>query len=452
MSTPFDYSKWDKIELSDDEADVHPNIERESWFRMKHRARVEREEKEEQDKKRIREEMASSDLRIKEIQKLLEDIDKQKGGDSDDDDDDLEDRDGLLAELEELKGANKARQAKLDDYEKHKKWNVDNMCHVVEEKTIITSSSGTPRFSEKTGYALAEDEEDVKPTSVNKSVVTEMGECAIGESKDSGSSSTTASKAAASSKVTKEASVSSKTTKKPAETGPKPAYEDSATMSMMSYAHFTEKYVDILEHFLSIQSMDQTKDYLLLNGSVLLQENASSYLLLACLEDEMNGKHDKMRLVARQSQILTNIAELAKTLRQHPGNVITPFFKRMEEREHLHNFLEGVEGFVEKVKARAIVKRKEMEASRAKEEEEEYEEVDLQSIPLEKRLGPGGLDPVEVFESLPRKMQEAFESREVEKLKEALMEMDPKDAEYHLQRCIDSGLWNEGGGDGEEEE
>mmetsp|Transcript_29105 Transcript_29105/g.70184 ORF Transcript_29105/g.70184 Transcript_29105/m.70184 type:complete len:199 (+) Transcript_29105:176-772(+) len=40
------YAKWDKIELSDDEEDVHPNIDRESWFRMKHRSRVEREEHE----------------------------------------------------------------------------------------------------------------------------------------------------------------------------------------------------------------------------------------------------------------------------------------------------------------------------------------------------------------------------------------------------------------------
>ena len=57
MSKPFDYSKWDKIELSDDEEDVHPNIDRESWFRMKHRSRVEREEHEDKDKKRIKEEV-----------------------------------------------------------------------------------------------------------------------------------------------------------------------------------------------------------------------------------------------------------------------------------------------------------------------------------------------------------------------------------------------------------
>lgn len=57
MSKPFDYSKWDNIELSDDEDDVHPNIDKESWFRMKHRSRVEREENEEKDKKRIRAEV-----------------------------------------------------------------------------------------------------------------------------------------------------------------------------------------------------------------------------------------------------------------------------------------------------------------------------------------------------------------------------------------------------------
>ena len=58
MSKPFDYSKWDKLELSDDEDDVHPNIDKESWFRMKHRSRVEREEREEADKKQIHAEVS----------------------------------------------------------------------------------------------------------------------------------------------------------------------------------------------------------------------------------------------------------------------------------------------------------------------------------------------------------------------------------------------------------
>jgi cell division cycle protein 37 len=49
----FNYSKWDNIELSDDEDDLHPNIDKESWFRMKHRSRVEREDREDEEIKMI---------------------------------------------------------------------------------------------------------------------------------------------------------------------------------------------------------------------------------------------------------------------------------------------------------------------------------------------------------------------------------------------------------------
>ncbi len=46
-----------QIDLSDDEEDLHPNIDKESWFRMKHRSRVEREEHEAKDRARINEEV-----------------------------------------------------------------------------------------------------------------------------------------------------------------------------------------------------------------------------------------------------------------------------------------------------------------------------------------------------------------------------------------------------------
>ena len=38
---PFDYSKWDKIDLSDDEDDFHPNIDNASFIRYA-RARADR--------------------------------------------------------------------------------------------------------------------------------------------------------------------------------------------------------------------------------------------------------------------------------------------------------------------------------------------------------------------------------------------------------------------------
>ena len=40
----LDYSKWDHIEISDDEDDTHPNVDTPSLFRWRHQARVDRME------------------------------------------------------------------------------------------------------------------------------------------------------------------------------------------------------------------------------------------------------------------------------------------------------------------------------------------------------------------------------------------------------------------------
>ena len=222
---------------------------------------------------------------------------------------------------------------------------------------------------------------------------------------------------------------------------PQPDSELSVSVAMLSYHEFTQRYADTVEEFMSIESLDKSRDFLLKNGDVLLQENASNYLLLASLEDEMNGFHQKMRLVARQSQIISNIAELAKSLKTHPGNVIHPFFQRLQNKELYDGFMEGVNQFIQRVEVRAVQKKKEMDEERAR---EAGEPVDISEIPREERLGPGGLDPMEVFETLPEAMQEAFESREKDKLEAALQAMSPDEASYHLQRCIDCGLWNSG--------
>lgn len=59
----------------------------------------------------------------------------------------------------------------------------------------------------------------------------------------------------------------------------------------------------------------------------------------------------------------------------------------------------------------------------------------------EERMGPGGLDPVEVFESLPEALQEAFQSQDTQRLKDCLANMPLEEAKLHMKRCEDSGLW-----------
>ena len=451
MSKPFDYSKWDNIELSDDEEDCHPNIDKESWFRMKHRSRVEREEHEEKDKAVIQAAVQKANQRIQvlehELAKLRASAAANQGaGDEgeDDDDDDLDDREGLEAELQQLQKENAERQAKLDEYEKNKKWNVDNMFHITEERTLVNPNAGKESFT-KSGFVV---DKTIQTDGASKSPAAAVASTVDGDDNDKKPKAVDTTTAETAETTTAIASSAGKSDLKPAAAAPKPAgptppdqpstaHFSGDVGAFETYQEFTEKHAETVEEFMQCNTLDESKEFLLKYANVLLQENASNYLLLASLEDEMNGYRDKMKLTARQSQIVSSIAELAKTVSTHPGNCIVPFFQRLQERKHLEDFLEGCHVFQEKIIKRAVVKKAEIDRERREKEAG----TDLHEVPLEQRLGPGGLDPLEVIETLPEALVAAFESRDVEQLKQAIMEMDPADAEYHMKRCVDSGLW-----------
>lgn len=428
MSINLNYSKWDNIEISDDDDDCHPNIDRESWFRMKHRSRVEREERIEFDKKKIINENSMAIRRINEIKKTMQQMANK--GEKCTDDDEQEDEDGLQAELDSLQKANALRQHKLDEYERNKKWNVDNICHVVDERTLVNPKAKENKFTAK-GFALP----DTSDAKENHQMCLETSE--LETSKD----------------ISTEPKSSMNASQCPSRVSesPFPSFnpKKSDEIAILSYHDFTEKYANLCEDFMVCSTLEKSQKFLIQNGHILLQENACNYLLLAALEDEMNGFREKMKVTARQSQIISNITELASMLKSHPGNVIMPFFHRLKERNHLEEFLKGVNDFIEKLIKRAVDKRKEMHEEKNNNNLETSkndimaEAVDLSTIPKEERLGPGGLDPVEVFENLPPSMQRAFENRNTEQLKNALLDMEPKDAEMYMNKCVSSGLWNE---------
>jgi len=126
--TSFNYSKWDNIEISDDEADTHPNIDKASWFRMKHRSRVEREETEKYETHAMEQENKADGEREREIVRLLAEV--RSGGDASE----YEDEDALVGELEEVRIRVKDRLDKIDFMEKNKKWNVDNLSHTATDR------------------------------------------------------------------------------------------------------------------------------------------------------------------------------------------------------------------------------------------------------------------------------------------------------------------------------
>ena len=71
---------------------------------------------------------------------------------------------------------------------------------------------------------------------------------------------------------------------------------------------------------------------------------------------------------------------------------------QVADPEYKKAFNDELEAFKKRIRDRAKEK--------IKEQMEEMEEEERQE-----RLGPGGLDPVEVFETLPKVLQECFESQ-----------------------------------------
>jgi len=334
----FDYSKWDNLEVSDDEETYHPNIDNNLMIRINREQRARREAEEAKLRKKY-----------------------TKAGDT------------------------KA----LEELEKKKKYHVDNICTTAENRTIVNPT--TP---------------DVIP-------------------------------------------------KKEVE-----SFDDS------EYHEFVEKNKALLEEYVHSDWPDM-RELMRIHGKILTHEHTHAWLLLSCLQAEMKGQSSEMLALAKGAEVLSQLNELARTMNKPvlSANVVGRYFDNMVDNPKTKDtFQEGVDAFVQRVKERAVVKKKEMEEEerQAKEwEEQEAKQAALEADPdvqtekvlltdamrnmtTEERCGPGGLDPVEVFDSLPPALQKCFETADVELLQKTAMEMPPEEFQYHFDRCKKSGLWSAG--------
>lgn len=155
-----------------------------------------------------------------------------------------------------------------------------------------------------------------------------------------------------------------------------------------------------------------------------------------CLNLEIEGKHELMKHISKQAICLHYILELSKHMDIDPRGCVSAFFTRIQkaDKEYMDAFEDEVKSFQERIQTRA---KKRLEEAMKEVEEEERKA----------RLGPGGLDPQEVFESLPEALQKCFESRDIKLLQETIMTLEPEQAKYHMKRCVDSGLWVPSPGD-----
>ena len=338
---PLNYSKWDNIELSDDEDNFHPNIDNNLMIRLQREKREQREKEEAEKKKKLEEEAKKGTIEAKD---------------------------------------------ELDRMERQKKLHVGN---------------------------ISKDKWNSK------------------HEKSSASSSA--------------APVEKKDDKVKVKAFQEESFADG-------YEEFLEKNRPILMEYAAINEEDEKSEQFVLKHTQLLSEHATGFYLLHCINLQADGKSREMRVAARQYLLLTYVCDLAKSM---PGrdarDAIRPLFNKMLTNQHAAQaFEEHLEKYIEHVKTRAEVKKKETAEAAERLANGEAGEDEYEYVPIKpgEHVGPGGLDPAEVFPTLPQVLQDAFGERDIEALKNALQSLSAEDAQYHMKRCIDSGLWDPSGGGG----
>lgn len=160
-----------------------------------------------------------------------------------------------------------------------------------------------------------------------------------------------------------------------------------------------EKYEKQIKHFGMLRRWDDSQKYLSDNVHLVCEETAN-YLVIWCIDLEVEEKCALMEQVAHQTIVMQFILELAKSLKVDPRACFRQFFTKIKtaDRQYMEGFNDELEAFKDRVRGRAKL--------RIEKAMKEYEEEERK-----KRLGPGGLDPVEVYESLLRNSRNALMRR-----------------------------------------
>lgn len=342
----INYSKWDHIEVSDDEDETHPNVDTPSLFKWRHEARLERKKKEEEEKA-ARD--AEKKLRDAAIAKL-KDAKKKIETAAEEDEAAAALAKGVEQELTTLQKQQDdflKKEAELERYQReHPHWDVDNIGHESQSKTVINA-------------------------------------------------------------------------------GPKKNPAEDVDMTT-----FFKKYGEEIEKFAMLSDPDESMRFLR-DHIHLISEHLGSYLVIWCVDLCVEEKKDLMKRAAHQSVVVQFIFELAKSMKKDPRDCVAPFFVRMKtaEKQYKDAFNDELKSFIARVENRAKERLKEAEEKARK-----------------KRLGPTGLDPHEVLESLPQDIREAFENQDTPKLQAGFARLTPEEFKHHYTRVVESGLWVPEGG------
>lgn len=434
---PIDYSKWDKIELSDDsDIEVHPNVDKRSFIKWKQQSIHENRMKRNQDIKNLEtqtemysclnkrvdkllQHLSDQDLVIKEnVSKFLNaNFDKSEKSEGDNVDPDIPSYNEMVEDLfdqlerdaknegKDPKDGSLIRQLIL----KHRK--------KIDDVTVEAKHKLEELYREKNALISSD---DIKPGF-------DSGFMNKKETKEEGKLAENLEKVAA-------------------------AKSDTTSVLPNLPQQFIE-YEDVMqlapetEEFGKIASSDYAKsESYLLSHMPIISEQQKDALMMKAFEFQMKGDEKSTYRVIHQSELLAYIREIydmkkiTALVPSEMKQVITMFFQRVVRGSNVagkQSFLQSVQAKFDHVKNRVHIMEQEHQN-----EQEGVETIQLKSLddstelevnlPNFESTDPEEIKRVEAFRKLPKVMQDAVKTRNLDRVNEVFAETPIKEAEEYL--------------------
>jgi len=210
---------------------------------------------------------------------------------------------------------------------------------------------------------------------------------------------------------------------------------------------FLKKYRTKIEKYADMKDDIKADGFLMANPELACSLTEGFLITQAVDRAVENADDPSIERVARRCLQVHNLNVSAQAANIPAEKSVPLFFKHLKSEAKRNEYDKEFEKQLIEIKQRIETRRKERLEEAANEANEEEVEGDYEKAPL----GPGGLDPTEVLQSLPEEIQSAFVDQDKDKLVAALEKLPRAEANNIIKRCIDSGLWNPGGAEQEEE-
>jgi len=205
---------------------------------------------------------------------------------------------------------------------------------------------------------------------------------------------------------------------------------------------FFKKYRSKLETYAYIPD-DKVADQFLQDNKDIVTHSGEGFLITLAVDKSCEGLPASLNvpLIAKRCLTMHNILASAKEANIKIEKSIQMFYKRRNHSKISEMYTEEFDKqnaeLLALIKKRTKERLKEAEEAAKKPVELSPEEAEEYKAPL----GPGGLDPTEVLNSLPQELQEAFMEKDTEKLTAAISKLPEEEARKYMDDCVKSGLW-----------